>query len=503
VTGATAVERALAAAHLPLWLDATFALPWRGRPAQGAAAAGARALGAALLDGAGGAAALVAETTAQLPTLAMHNELRSPAVLLLVDEGGTGDGGRGACRDGLPLVQWEAGSTQECYELVRLAARLSLRSAMPVAVRFSRALLNSEGPVAETPADPPPPPARYLRATGPHRTVGSARAWHYAKRARRIAAATPLVEQLCQQQGHDAGGTRAVIAAGHVLPTVAAAASSRRLPVLRLAAAWPLPETRIADFLRHRDDVLVLESGAPSLWRGVAAIAGASGLGCRVLPSDGDLNDLDHVEAVLSRFAGRRRAETSWTPRPPETWRAAQAGAASVDEDSEEPWPLYFARARAATRVEAAAAMRLLDALRQASRPAIVVGEPGTPLTAEVGERLFDVEVTAGFAVDVADAMAQALTAPGIAPVLCVAVYGETGLGAGDLLGAASAARSHADVLQIFVARNTDGVEAQLRAAGLQVTLTSLDDPNLAAAVTATASRGGPRALVCQAGAAG
>ena len=79
-------------------------------------------------------------------------------------------------------------------------------------------------------------------------------------------------------------------------------------------------------------------------------------------------------------------------------------------------------------------------------------------------------------------------------------------VGAADSLGTelpaiSLNARLRREVLHVLLVERSGGkddhLELQLRAAGLQVASTSLDEGNPGAAVNYAASRSGPRALVC------
>src|SRR5438067_2338109 len=97
-------------------------------------------------------------------------------------------------------------------------------------------------------------------------------------------------------------GARALDDKGDVLE------ATRRLPTLRLGAAWPLPKETLTKFLLARDEVLVLEEGEPFLEREIQALVHREGLACKVRGAGGDrplsLDD-ERVDTLLGRFGGR------------------------------------------------------------------------------------------------------------------------------------------------------------------------------------------------------
>jgi TPP-dependent indolepyruvate ferredoxin oxidoreductase alpha subunit len=117
-----------------------------------------------------------------------------------------------------------------------------------------------------------------------------------------------------------------------------------------------------------------------------------------------------------------------------------------------------------------------------------------------------------GTAAPVAGALATAVEVeerPG-AP-LAVALIGDTNHYHSELLGLIDNAIAGRDVLHVLVVNRRsemtagvktpylpdEGLEIQLRAAGVLVTTAALDDPTLAGAVAFAAAQSGPRALIC------
>jgi hypothetical protein len=154
----------------------------------------------------------------------------------------------------------------------------------------------------------------------------------------------------------------------------------------------------------------------------------------------------------------------------------------------------------------------LLSSLRKLDRPTIIVSDAGALGVLGVRDRLVDVKMNMGSAAPVAGALADAAEVeeqPGTP--LAVALVGDRNHYHSELLGILDNAVARREVLHVLVAhRRGDGagaaktpslpdeaLETQLRSAGLHVATASLDDPGLAAAVAYSASRQGPRALIC------
>ncbi len=152
----------------------------------------------------------------------------------------------------------------------------------------------------------------------------------------------------------------------------------------------------------------------------------------------------------------------------------------------------------------------LLASLRELVRPTIIVADHGATGLLGARERLIDVKMNLGSAAPVAGALADAaeVEEQSGAP-LAVALIGDVNLHHSELLGVIDNAIARREVLHVIVVNRRpstglklptlpdDALEAQLRAAGLHVATASLDDPGLAAAVAYSASRHGPRALIC------
>jgi indolepyruvate ferredoxin oxidoreductase alpha subunit len=466
-----------------------------------------------------------------LATFGIINELRSGCVLIEgLDPGPkssqNAQDNRAALSTVAHLAQLEAAAPDELYHLARVAASASLRSGMPIGLRVGTRGLDAKAEVAELPPDLPEGSPSFARSAGPFLCTAGSYRYHVDKRSRRLLAMQPLVEALCEQSGPRGEGAQAVIIAGHLGARAQARCWARRLPVLRLGAAWPLPRRRLLDFLAGREQVLVLEEGEPFLEHALQALAHREGLTCRVRGAGGARPlafDDDRLELVLGHFGGRVRAEAEVPPRDAAAWRAVYEAAQSIGPDDGEPWPLHLARTRP-QRTEAKGIpasdprLTLLRALRSLDRPTVLVADPGNTSQLGIRERLIDVKMHMGSAAPVAGALADAVEleerAGGGAP-LAVALIGDTNHYHSELPGVLDNAIARREVLHVLVVNRrsemTGGVktpylsdealEAQLRSAGLQVATAQLDDPGLSAAVSYAASRSGPRALVCYASA--
>jgi TPP-dependent indolepyruvate ferredoxin oxidoreductase alpha subunit len=456
-----------------------------------------------------------------LATFGVVNELRSPALLVEgVDPGPVtsqnAQDNRAALTEIAHLLQLEAGGADEIYQLARLGAQASQRAGMPVLLRVGAHALESKSAVSEAPPDLPEGTLMmFSRAAGPFISTPHTYRYHVEKRARRLQQLQAFVAALSIQTVGDS--THAVIMSGTLGPVAHARAWSRRLSTLRLGASWPLPRQTLLDFMKGRDEVLVLEEGEPFLERELQAFAHREWLECRVHGA-GDVRpqklDDERVDTLLGRFGGRVRAEIDPVVRAPQDWRTAAEALAALGDDDGEPWPLYLSRSRGKMRgfQPRDARLTLLNSLRDLDRPTIIVADQGATGVLGIRDRLIDVKMHMGSAAPVAGALADAAEVeeqPG-AP-LAVALISDTNHYHSELLGVIDNAIARREVLHVIVVNRhgtagttvktpslpDDALEAQLRAAGLHVATASMDDPGLAAAVAYAASRHGPRALVC------
>jgi indolepyruvate ferredoxin oxidoreductase alpha subunit len=482
------------------------------------------ALGGALMSGQAGCALMkhvgVNVALDALGTFGVLNEFRSAALIVEgIDPGPAtsqnAQDNRATLTTVARLAQFEAAAPDEIYQLARLAALASERSGMPIALRVGARGLDASAPLQEASPILPAPPVKFARAAGPYVCTAATWRFHVDKRARRLAQLRPLVDALAVQLGDE--GAHAVVVAGHLGAAVQARAWARRLPSLRLGAAWPLPWRRLVDFLRGRDQVLVLEEGEPFLERELQALAQREGLGCRVRGADEPKPqrlETERLETLLGRFGGRVRAEVEPPLRDAAAWKAAADAAAVIAPDDGEPWPLYLARSRGGFKSFAPDDPRLtlLRSLRALDRATLIVADPGNTGVLGIGERLIDVKMHMGSAAPIAGALAacgELEERPG-AP-LAVALIGDTNHYHSEVNGILDNAIARREVLHVLVVNRCsemtagartpylpdDALEAQLRSAGLHVATAQLADPGLPAAVAYSASRIGPRALIC------
>jgi TPP-dependent indolepyruvate ferredoxin oxidoreductase alpha subunit len=499
--------------------------------------AASMALGGALLSGHATCALMkhvginVAMDT--LATFGVVNELRS-AVLII--EGydtqpktsQNAQDNRAALAHVAHLAQFEAASPDEIYHVARLAALVSQRTGMPALLRVGSRGLDAKAELHLAPPDPPDavrvPEGVFARGAGPFICTAGSYRYHVEKRARRLQQLQPLCDALTQRLGPD-DGPLGVVVAGHLGAAVMAQAWSRRVPVLRLGAAWPLPRKSLLEFLKGREQVLVLEEGEPFLETELAAFANREGLTCRVRGASGArplyLED-DRIDTVLSKFGGRVRAEVSPSPRDAAAWKSANDAVIGIGPDDGEPWPMHVARTRAAMKGFAQSDPRLvlLRALRNLERPTLLVADPGNTGVLGIRDRLVDVKMHMGSAAPIAGALADASEVEeraGAGVPLAVALIGDTNHYHSEWNGVLDNAIARREVLHVLVVNrrsemtagvktpylSDEALESSMRAAGLQVATCKLDDPGLGAAVAYAASRSGPRALICYSQAGG
>lgn len=462
-----------------------------------------------------------------LATFGVINELRSAALVIegvdpLPKTSQNAQDNRATLAHVAHLAQFEAAAPDEIYHLARIAAIVSQRCGMPVVLRAGARGLDAKAELTTPPPDPPDPvrvpEGVFARGGGPFICTAGSYRYHVEKRARRLTQLQPVLDALAQQSG-PADGPLAVVVGGHLGTEVLSRAWSRRVPAFRLAASWPLPRKTLIDFLRAREQVLVLEEGEPFLETELAAFANREGLKCRVRGIGGPRPialDADRIEAVLGRFAGRVRAEVDPALREAASWKAATDAALAIGPDDGEPWPLHVARTRGTMKGFAPSDPRLvlLRALRNLDRPTLLVADPGNTGVLGIRDRLVDVKMHMGSAAPIAGALADATEVEeraGSGVPLAVALIGDTNHYHSEWNGVLDNAIARREVLHVLVVNRrsemTAGVktpyltdealESSMRAAGLQVATCKLDDPGLGAAVAYAASRSGPRALIC------
>ncbi len=448
----------------------------------------------------------VAPAATALLDLGAWSELRS-AVLLVetVRHAATARDSRDFFCGAAKLPVLEAGSAAEATWLAQLGFDLSARLHLPVVLRDSSGVpLKHDLQIAEG-------HARWSRLGAPLTSSQLAFDFHRRKRERLLQTLTPIAELLTVEQGADAAGGEngagGVIVAGHLGAAVQARASARRTASLRLGLAGPLPTSALRRFLAPRTDVLVLEEGAPFLVDALAAFAQREGLRCRIRGANlGAPRRIDSelADQILTQFCGRAHAPADPVERDGTLRQSIEAAVAHLDEDSGEPWPLHLARYRRGLPGFASGDPRLslFRALRELGRPTVIITDAGAASELALRDRLVDARVAPGLASCVAASLAH-ITAiveqPG-AP-LCVALVSAADALGTELPAISLNARLRREVLHVLLVERSGGkddhLELQLRAAGLQVASTSLDEGNPGAAVNYAASRSGPRALVC------
>jgi indolepyruvate ferredoxin oxidoreductase alpha subunit len=454
-----------------------------------------------------------------LATFGLLNELRSACVVFegidpLPKTSQNAQDNRVVLSDMAQLVQLEPAAPDEIYHFTRIAATASLRSGMPLVLRVGARGLEQKSALNELPPDLPDATPSWSRGAGPFICTAETYRYHAEKRARRVAQLQPLIEALTMQSAGD--GSQAVVLAGHLGTRAHARSWARRLPTLRLPAAWPLPRKTLLDFLRNRSSVLVLEEGQPYLERALLAFCHREGLTCRVSGIGGSrpsVIDDDRVENVLTRFGGRVRAEADPPLRDGAVWRHATEIASAISADDGEPWPMFAARTRGQTKgfAPSDARLTLLRSLRNLDRPTMIVADPGNTGMLGIRDKLVDVKMQMGSAAPIAGALADALEVEERAGApLAVALIGDTNHYHSELNGVLDNAIARREVLHVIVVNrrsemtagvktpylSDEALETQLRSAGLHVATAMLDDPGLGAAVAYAASRSGPRALV-------
>lgn len=174
----------------------------------------------------------------------------------------------------VPMI--EPTDPQEAYEMVKWAFELSERHGTLVLIRTTTRVNHQSGLVRFGPLKPTPRPKNDWSAAGRnYASVGPTARTFKAQMLERAAALGPVMEEAPWNTVHEGDGKVGLIAAG--IPVVYAHEAMVRLgvqlPLLRLGTLYPLPEKKIAAFLRELDTVIVLEELAPYIEKAVREIA--------------------------------------------------------------------------------------------------------------------------------------------------------------------------------------------------------------------------------------
>jgi len=174
----------------------------------------------------------------------------------------------------VPMI--EPTDPQEAYEMVKWALELSEEHGTLVLIRTTTRVNHQSGLVRFGPLERSPREKNDWSAVGRnYACVGPTARKFKAELLERIAAVAPAMEEAPWNVVHAGGGPVGLIAAG--IPVVYAREAMERLgvqlPLLRLGTLYPLPEQKIAAFLRNLDTVIVLEELAPYIEKAVRGIA--------------------------------------------------------------------------------------------------------------------------------------------------------------------------------------------------------------------------------------
>jgi indolepyruvate ferredoxin oxidoreductase alpha subunit len=174
----------------------------------------------------------------------------------------------------VPMI--EPTDPQEAYEMVKWALDLSEQHGTLVLIRTTTRVNHQSGLVRFGPLERAPRENNDWSSVGRnYACVGPTARTFKAKLLERIAGVVPAMEAAPWNTVSEGEGKVGLIAAG--IPAVyAREAMGRlgvRLPLLRLGTLYPLPEKKIAAFLRGLDTVVVLEELSPYIEKAVREIA--------------------------------------------------------------------------------------------------------------------------------------------------------------------------------------------------------------------------------------
>ncbi|MEW5774196.1 MAG: indolepyruvate ferredoxin oxidoreductase subunit alpha [Thermodesulfobacteriota bacterium] len=222
---------------------------------------------------------------------------------------------------GMPVL--EPCSAQEAKDMMRDAMELSIASEQPVMLRTTTRVSHLRGPVRFEPL----PGARSVKAfeKNPRRFVpipAVARVRH-AELLKKLQQFAEAAEKSPWNRVRGKG-TLGVIASGMARAYVADVLKEKefagKFKVLELGFTYPLPEKKLARFLKGLDKVLVVEELEPVVETEVKALIQEKGLDVKVLgkgaelPQNGEFNTAN-VRAALLRLLGRKpKAQPACAP---------------------------------------------------------------------------------------------------------------------------------------------------------------------------------------------
>lgn len=208
----------------------------------------------------------------------------------------------------VPLLEPTSGA--DCYPIMLTAFEVSQRFRVPVVVRVTRAL------AAERVEPPLSLPSKahirspWFRREGDKHNVLPIHVVEYHRRLQTILEEVRLCFEQSAHNAEEGVGDVGIVAAGHTYQKLAGflgGCGGAPLTILRLGTQVPLPEQRIAAFLRRVDPVLVLEETWPYVELLVQAIAQRSRLPVHILgrtsghiPGVGELSAQDILRALMT-----------------------------------------------------------------------------------------------------------------------------------------------------------------------------------------------------------
>ncbi|MFN2227154.1 MAG: thiamine pyrophosphate-dependent enzyme [Anaerolineae bacterium] len=199
----------------------------------------------------------------------------------------------------------EPTSAARARETMRRAFALSEEFRLPVVVRITRALAGDVAPAPDGDAEPPAAPARpaAFQRQGERLNVLPIHVVEYHRQLQERLGRVQATFEGSILNEVEGAGRQGVLAAGQMhhklartLDQILGRGEAERPAVLSLATLHPLPEQRLAAWLRDREAVLVLEETAPYLEVQLQALAQRAGLALPIygrksghLPGAGEL----------------------------------------------------------------------------------------------------------------------------------------------------------------------------------------------------------------------
>ena len=213
---------------------------------------------------------------------------------------------------GIPLL--EPSSPQECYEMTKEAFAISEKLELPVIVRTTTRVSHVRGPVTVGEIVPGLKKKEFVKDPSRFVTVPAVARVRHLVLLEKLRQAESMADQSPFNKIHRIGssGRLGIITSSAAFNYAmdAAKALGLSVDVLKIGFSYPLPRSKVIEFLKGHDSVLVVEELEPVLETGVRAIAQHESLHTKILGKDDELLPRAHefdqaiVASALSKAFG-------------------------------------------------------------------------------------------------------------------------------------------------------------------------------------------------------